>query len=952
MRTISFSLLVLLLPFVAWGQDFPDFPQKRPHTRWQMIDTEHFRVVFPAEIEPMGQEVANTLEHVRPALSATAGAEPPRDLEVFLRNETTYWNAMALLNPKRSDWFTAKQQYNFWGNVAWAPLYAIHEMRHAAQYQNANVGLVRALQVPLGGFGGLTQFLAYPHWYLEGDATAMETLLTDGGRGRTTWFLAVIRAQALSDATFPYDKSYLGSMRDYVPDDYTSGYLLATWLRAQHDPDVLARASRRAAAFWLIPFPFSFHLRILTGHGLRKTWRDAVGDARTTWEAQLEDLGAVDYPVLAHRPPGAYFDDHPQDAGSEGAIVFRRGAGYPGTFVLIRPTGEEKVLRVSGPGEHSKAWPRWDAIDYSAAAGRFVWAEYRYHPRWPGTRFSVIRRYDLDTGRTRTLTHRSRLLRPALSHDGLRVVAVEQASDLTVTVVVLDAETGEELERHASPDNDWLFSPSWSRDGRKVVLVRQRSDGFTAVTELDLESGAFQNLRPFNGEAYDEPLLHDGYVVYESGYSGIGNLYAADLDSGEVFQVTNSRFGVYAPSVSQDGSRLLFSQVSPTGYDAAELPWDPTSWVSIAEVPVRPDMLYAPLLEQEGEGVHVLDDVPEEVYEVRPYRYGLRLFNVHQWMPVFPPLEPDVGITFRSTDRMYLARADIGYRYNLHERTHRAFLDATYLGLWPALDFGGSYGGRAGKFEVEEDTLEWDSWKERSVYAGPRLPLNLSVGKWAQDLSVAAYFDFVDISGLELGPEEHAQGNGTLLALSYHLDASREQRRSQRDFRPRWGQHLSVDYHHTPLGGDYDASLLALWGGVYLPGPFRHHTLHLAGGYDLHDGDGYRFKDPLPFARGYAWEPMDERVFATAEYAFPLGYPDLALGPLFYFQRVKATLFYDLTTGTQLGDRITSQSAGLEITTDVCILRFMYPFDLGVRVAWAVEDQRPIFAPMVVALPF
>jgi hypothetical protein len=54
-------------------------------------------------------------------------------------------------------------------------------------------------------------------------------------------------------------------------------------------------------------------------------------------------------------------------------------------------------------------------------------------------------------------------------------------------------------------------------------------------------------------------------------------------------------------------------------------------------------------------------------------------------------------------------------------------------------------------------------------------------------------------------------------------------------------------------------------------------------------------------------------------------YPDLSLGPFAYIKRIKSDFFYDTTLKNVIGGR------GVELTADVHLLRFVFPFELGVQ---------------------
>jgi hypothetical protein len=71
----------------------------------------------------------------------------------------------------------------------------------------------------------------------------------------------------------------------------------------------------------------------------------------------------------------------------------------------------------------------------------------------------------------------------------------------------------------------------------------------------------------------------------------------------------------------------------------------------------------------------------------------------------------------------------------------------------------------------------------------------------------------------------------------------------------------------------------------------------------------------------------------SANYTLPLWYPDIALGPIVNFQRLRANFFFDYGYGesAQFGTSEEYTSVGVEAKLDINILRFLPQFDIGVR---------------------
>lgn len=192
---------------------------------------------------------------------------------------------------------------------------------------------------------------------------------------------------------------------------------------------------------------------------------------------------------------------------------------------------------------------------------------------------------------------------------------------------------------------------------------------------------------------------------------------------------------------------------------------------------------------------------------------------------------------------------------------------------------------------------------------------------------------------------------------------------------PRWGQTLDVDLYTTdftidsksnliiPIGepnsyvGDFKAKLWAARTAFYFPGLFKHHFFYTRFSYQESfqgiETNTYIFRNRIAKPRGHSY-PSDETFFSiSANYALPLWYPDIAMGPILNIQRIKANFFYDYGKGTgnifyyksnsntvYVSDtRDTYQSVGVETTFDFNVMRFLPKFEVGFRTIYRFSNE-------------
>jgi hypothetical protein len=118
-----------------------------------------------------------------------------------------------------------------------------------------------------------------------------------------------------------------------------------------------------------------------------------------------------------------------------------------------------------------------------------------------------------------------------------------------------------------------------------------------------------------------------------------------------------------------------------------------------------------------------------------------------------------------------------------------------------------------------------------------------------------------------------------------------------------------------------------------------HHGLKIDLSWQKRNPGDYYFNNLIVMPRGYVAVNSTVLTCYAFNYKFPFLYPDFSVGPLVYFKRVKANLFYDGAKATLHGESINMQSTGVELTSDLHLLRFVFPLDLGFRMGYKIAEK-------------
>lgn len=976
-KCIVWVVMVLTVSVQAGFAQLPVLNNTPTSLRWNQIVTPSFRVIFPRGHEDHAMRVANTLEGIHVREARTLSTTLPPSIDIILQDFNAFSNGFISYGPRRGEFFTMPpQDPDLAGTNDWLDLLAVHEYRHVVQFHHSRQGFTRLLYYL---FGQQTQagtaFSAVPRWFWEGDATLIETLYTPSGRGRIPAFGRVFKANLLEGKQFTYNKQHLRSYKDFVPDHYKLGYYFVTHLRRRTgNADIWQDVTSDAFRWSFVPFTFSNSLKKNTGYHLLPNYQMMMDELEEIWREEQAALEVTEVEDINRRTETVFTDyKYPVFTESGDVVTMRTGLGDIEQFVRIGPDGSPKVVFTPGIVNESGM--------LSMAGNRLVWNEFHFHPRWRQETYSVIKTLDLESGEKKTLTSGTRYAGAAISPDGSKIVTTRNTPDYDSRLVVIDASSGNLINQLPDTDGGLYAMARWTSDGRGIVALKTVTAG-KGIVYVDYGTGEERWLLQPSHENIGHPVLRENILLFNSPAGGTDNIHAMNIATGRRYQVTTSRYGAYNAVVSPDGSELVYNDHRVNGLDVVRIPYDSTQWIPLDSSATENSFYFEPLLAQEGDA-HVLDSIPPQTFPVTPYRRFPRLFNIHSWGLLASTDLNRLEIGISSQDIMSTMNAGAGYVFDLSEETGYGFAQLSYQGLFPILDLAVEHGTRrSDRGSIEEEPIVFN-WTETTLRGGVRIPLILTRSKWVSELTLRDQVGITKVSDYESSVERFTPApdgtfeerlvrlpsdtsylffddelsNGNILFNSANLFYYALLKQSPRDIASRYGAVLNLRYISTPFGGDYNGQVLAGSGTFYLPSPFlltslpafKHHSVALRVAYQRQPDefaiDYYRFRNQIPLPRGYSYPDFAEFTYLGAEYAFPAWYPDIGVGPLFFFKRIRTKVFYDYGQGnysrytynglrrevTRFYFENTYESTGLELLMDMHVMRFPQELGIGVR---------------------
>lgn len=961
-------------------------------TKWFQIETPHFRVLFPKGFETEGNHMANTLEHIYQPVSETLNSRPQK-ISIVYQGNASESNGFVTMAPRHSEIYAMPpQNANFSGPVNWLDFVTTHEYRHIVQFQRANTGFLKGVRYLFGpGTFGVLAIGTVPIWFWEGDAVVAETAFSDAGRGRIPRFDLVLRTHLLEGHDFGYHKQYLRSYKHLIPDHYRLGYHMVSYLRKRTgDPEIWNKITKRSWVLPFIPFRFSGSIHKETGLYVKDLYREMMNDLEQTWRTQIDTISHTTFEQL-YSPKGSAYTDYsyPNELADGSILTLKNGIGDFDQFVAIHNDREEPVFV---PGIMNNAGM------LSVSGNTVVWNEFHFDPRWRVRTYSVIKSYNIETGKLDVLSEKSRYGGAAISPDGTRVITVETGTDFTHSLLVIDVETHQSHEAIPNPENYFYSMPRWV-DNNSIVVLKTIGSGRT-VSLIDLTTGFSRDLFPVTSENIGHPVVHGDYLLFNSPITGIDNIHALNLTNGKRYLVTRSKYGAYSATVSGDGRSIYYSDQTGRGLRIVKIAFQPETWSEYAPVYAN-DPLVETISGQENH-TDLLTTIPDSIHTVKRYSIGQRIFNPYSWGIYTDNTLSSVDVGLLSRDVLNTTAINLGYQYDVNEQAGSWLAGISYQGAYPIIDFSYRFGNRSvneGNFlvlHVDEDqdstivsrNLTFD-WKEHNIEGGLRLPLIFTHSKYHEGLTVGSSLgltkvsDFTnsfpnsgiypDISTERLFPAVVVEdtiiriytffdrvGTGDMVYNRSYLSGYRYFKQSQRDIYPRWGQYLSLEYYQTMPVADYQGGLFAATGVLYFPGVFKHHSFFTRAAYQHRNVEGtfsdYVFANRIPLPRGHSTFRFQNVYTAQVNYAFPVWYPDVAIGPLLNFKRIRSTLFYDYGFGDQVlystRRNETYASVGIDMNFDLNIMRFLQDVDLGFRVTYGLTHSFTRFDLLVGVINF
>jgi surface antigen Omp85-like protein/WD40 repeat protein len=576
------------------NEDIRALPQPAlPNARWFTLVTPHFELHFYPEEREFAEKAAVVAERAYRLITMYLNWEPSGRVSVLLSDATDGANGGATSVP-----------YNFIYAYGVPPdgmdelsdfddfvkLLLTHEFTHVVHLDTILSWCPRFVDSILGKI--YAPNLSQPTWFIEGLAVLMETRHTTAGRLRSTFYDMHLRTPFLEGQLLKLDKVTVGYGPLVYPGGtvpYLYGSSILRYIEDRYGPEKIREISHRYAnecvagginrvAFQALGRPYTSPF----GGDVWHEWTVSMSHRYSLQKDEAERRGLTTARRLTFDAPA------PRGVGPrpvffrDGTLVYERQNTdqVPAYVRLDINTGARETLASAHGG--GPAAPTPDGRGLVIQRLSFLPLRWRIgsNPPYPPTSYTSwndIYYIDLAGGSVRPITRGYRAHEPDVSPDGAQVVcALTDGSARQLAVVPIQGGA----PRVLAPDLPGLvYTPTFSPDGRLIAYSRMKPGGFRDIHLYDLAAGTDRALTVDRAMDVDPRFTPDGrWLLWTSDRTGIYDVYAYEMATAQLYQVTNVLTGAFQPAVSMDGSQLVYTGFSSEGFDLYAMPFDPKSF--------------------------------------------------------------------------------------------------------------------------------------------------------------------------------------------------------------------------------------------------------------------------------------------------------------------------------------------------------------------------------------
>ncbi len=920
--------------------------------KWKIIKTEHYNIIFPYEIDSLARKYATVLENNRKRVLESLVVNPKR-ISVVLHPYCTKSNGTVGWAPARMDFFTTPPPFRGTADD-WGTHLALHETRHVGQFAKWEQGAFKVLKYIFGEqISAIGSGLFVPGWFMEGDAVVSETQFSKAGRGREAEFLAYFRMAFINDDFRNWDKWHLGSTEKKTPDHYSFGYLINSTARFLTDDYFMEGKylDYSVRGFYKPKVIFGAYNK-----GFQASPQQVLKEATEV----MGNIWKNDYNSRAPFTPYREVCTQHEKRYCEYFYPIRislPGSKYDKSYIVAKWGYDEyrKLVIVDTTGKESILFPfSYYSSPLVIHKEKVYWSETTSHNTQNLEDYSELCLLDLNTGKRKIVTNRTRYYNPTISSTGDTIAVADYPVEGSSFLVMLNASDYSEMSRVEAPRRGQIKESTFIGNKLYCTVVTQRG-----LCLYCLENGKWRRIIKEQQQSIKGFRSFEKRLYFSSDLDGVQNIYCYDTENHILRRLTNSEYGALYPFYDPVDNELLYSWLYKGGYHIAGTKRDSLDWslASFEKPYLNPiaEHLTAQVNHQsiairDTNMVNVADTA---LFPSKHYNKLTNLFKFHSWAPFYYNFDrlkslsfehyydlASIGATFYSQNDLSTATTMLGYSY--HNGFHSGHVKFSYAGVDPNFEISADINDRnVNEYKLEDigSDVYVNTVNEKGgiPYVTTELlaywPFDFNSGGWYRVLYPYASWTFDNDRYFSFSKNKFVLKNQLNFGLSYGqvLPTSRSA------IFPRWGFGLSARGGTAAGMGDCFGSLFYTSAFCYLPGITKVQGLKLAFSFQqqLINKKSYYLTPIASLPRGYRKDyPSSTFVKGSVDYAIPIYLGDFSISSILYFQRLQVIPFIDYARDMNDQSVVKNYySFGTDLLVDFNVIRVRTLISAGVRYA-------------------
>ncbi|MDO5759596.1 MAG: hypothetical protein Q4Q06_01060 [Bacteroidota bacterium] len=932
----ALMFFVFLLPFKTYSQ-YNVSGNNHTEIKYNQIDTKDFQIVFPDYYEPKAQELARILDTLIPKISESLTTTTPK-VPILLHPPSAKSNGLAVWAPKRMEFWSSPSMDNYAYPYFWQ--LALHEYRHSSQMQALNVGITKWMGKIFGEhIPGAVCGIWLPYWFLEGDAVVAETALSPTGRGQTPTYNMYFKAMIETGKLYKPDKMLLGSMKDFVLDEYALGYFMVSYARKKYGKDIWGDCLENVGRNWWRLTSFGKTRNSNKNISFNDLYKETLSFMQSQWQEKENTKDTTTIPIIKqwNKENKEYCNyKNPIQINDTTVFAIKTSQFESQQLVRITPSEERKVLFL----------PYLENYYFDYKDSCILYAQYSPNIRWQQESNSDIIEYDLKQDKYRRITSNSIFFNPVYHFSDSLLVAIRTDSldNQSLSIIAPDSKflryrkINEIIHSSFLKDkylkgsygfsypaidkaSGNIFLISTDANGKHIVRYNQNTDDFTEVSKSSYDN--ISKLKIFNNRVY--------FIKDIDNCSQIVSININDTSDMQIH--TNEKYGVDSYFIYD--STICLSTYTANGFRIVSLPYFAKAYNLNQTSP----LFDLTIINQEQENFILNKDMikKDTVFEVKKYNKFWHGINIHSWAPIFVDIQSQElgwGASIMSQNLLSTSVLSAGYNYHINDK-NTLFVHYTFSALYPILDFTLNFRPRDVSRNLDSNLVKYLNFDEISLKTDITLPFTWTNRNFYNNLNISFHYSLTNIFNNE------TKVPITLFnSMGYSLQLANYASQASNDLYPRWGHITSIKYTRTlTLENAY---ILSFSSQVFIPGLWRNHSFAITSSWQINTPDIYYFPNEVNFVRGMYTILPKKYCGLLLTYNFPIIYPDSGIKNLLYIKRLIARPFYNVGSY----DKEIFRSFGSDILAKIHVFTITFPLDVGIRMGY-VHKTKQTFASLL-----